>query len=122
MIDRAAPSIPLANTLNAPNSSTSKPLSPERQELREAAQAFEAIFVRQMLASARATDFGGEGIFSSQGLEQFETMCDEHVADLASKGHGFGASGLGLARSIEEQLSAHLPQSPVEETGSGKRG
>lgn len=114
MIDRAASSIPLAN---GPTASTSSPLSPERMELREAAQAFEAIFLRQMLASARATDFGGDDIFSGQGLEQFEAMRDEHIADIASKGKGFGASGLGLARSIEEQLSAHLPQSPTEEAG-----
>mgnify|MGYP000740075516 CR=1 FL=1 len=49
----------------------------ERAELREAAQAFEAIFVRRMLAAARATEFDKDGIFSGQGLEQFRTMQDE---------------------------------------------
>lgn len=79
-------------------------LTPERAELRQAAQAFEAIILRQMLASARATDFGGDDIVSGPGLKQFEAMRDEHFADIASQGQG----GLGLARSIEEQLSAHL--------------
>lgn len=79
-------------------------VTPERAELRQAAQAFEAIFLRQLLASARATDFGGDDIFSGPGLDQFEAMRDEHVADLVSQGKG----GLGLARSIEEQLAAHL--------------
>ncbi len=32
-------------------------------ELREAAQQFEAILLRQMLASARNTDFGGNDLF-----------------------------------------------------------
>ncbi len=82
-------------------------LTPERAELRKAAQAFEAIFLRQLLASARATDFGGDDIFSGQGLEQFEAMRDEHFADISSQNKG----GLGLARSIEEQLAAYLPSS-----------
>lgn len=96
---------PAGHALTRP-SSAPETITPERMELREAAQAFEAIFIRQMLASARATDFGGEGVFSGQGLEQFETMRDENLADRLSQERG----GLGLARSIEEQLSAHLPQ------------
>lgn len=96
-----------AISLTPAPASKPEPLSPERQELREAAQAFEAIFLRQLLASARATDFGGDDIFSGQGLEQFEAMRDEHFAELSSTGKG----GLGLAQSIEEQLAAHLERS-----------
>ncbi len=103
------------SAIDAPATKASQPLSAERMELREAAQAFEAIILRQLLASARATDFGGDDIFSGQGLEQFEAMRDEHFADIASQGHGFGESGLGLARSIEEQLSAHLNSQPPSE-------
>lgn len=73
----------------------------ERAELREAAQAFEAIFVRRMLAAARATEFDKDGIFSGQGLEQFRTMQDEQMADLASRTGAFG-----LADAIEQHLSA----------------
>lgn len=83
--------------------STREELSPQRRELREAAQAFEAIFLRQWLASARASTFGGEKLFSGPGLDQFETMRDERFAELAAQGGGFG-----LARSIEAQLAAHL--------------
>lgn len=73
----------------------------ERAELRDAAQAFEAIFVRRMLAAARATEFDKNGIFSGQGLEQFRTMQDEQLADLASRSGAFG-----LADAIEQHLSA----------------
>lgn len=93
---------------NTPAAQVSETRTQEQAQLRKAAQEFEAIILRQLLATARKTDFGGEGIFSGPGLEQFEAMRDEHFADLASQGHGFGGSGLGLARSIEEQLSAHL--------------
>ena len=89
------------------------PLSPAPETpsqtagLREAAQAFEAIFVRQLLASARASDFGGDDLFGGQdnggGLDQFRAMQDENFADIASRSGTFG-----LAESIERQLSAHL--------------
>ena len=74
-----------------------------REDLREAAQAFEAIFVRQLLASARASDFGGSELFGGPGLEQFTAMRDEHFADIASKQGTFG-----LAASIERQLAAFV--------------
>lgn len=74
-------------------------------DLRQAAQAFEAIFLRQLLSSARASDFGGEELFGGPGLEQFEAMRDEHFADLASQQGVFG-----LAAAIERQLSALAPQ------------
>jgi flagellar protein FlgJ len=68
--------------------------------LRQAAQAFEAIFVRQLLASARAADFGGEeALLGGPGLEQFEAMRDEHFADITSQQGVFG-----LAAAIERQL------------------
>lgn len=73
-------------------------------DLTKAAQAFEAIFLRQMLAAARATDFGGDDLFGGPGLEQFEKMHDEHIATLASESGAFG-----FARLIEAQLAAHLP-------------
>lgn len=91
---------PVSTPLNAPTGGTS--------ELREAAQAFEAIFLRQLLASARAADFGGEDLFGGPGLEQFEAMRDEHFAEIASS-----QSMFGLADAIERQLSAFVqPANP----------
>ncbi len=78
--------------------------SPDNGDLRQAAQAFEAIFVRQLLASAGAADFGGEeALLGGPGLEQFEAMRDEHFADITSQQGAFG-----LAAAIERQLSAQV--------------
>ncbi len=80
-------------------------LSPDRQQLREAAQAFEAIFVRKMLAAARAGSIAEQTPFSGPGLEQFTAMRDERLADMASSSGSFG-----LADQIEHQLSGLIQQ------------
>lgn len=96
------PGAALAQTQSATGSAALAATPPaERSELRQAAEAFEAIFVRKLLATARATDFGGEELFGGPGLEQFETMRDEHFADIASQNGTFG-----LADAIERQLAA----------------
>lgn len=70
-----------------------------------AAQQFEAIFVRQMLAEAHKADFG-KGLFGddssvSQGLETFQQMQDGRFADILSAKDAFG-----FAKLIERQLAA----------------
>jgi flagellar protein FlgJ len=77
----------------------------EREQLAGAAKAFEAIFVRQILAAARKTDFGGE-MFGGQSLDTFRQMQDERFADLASQTGAFG-----IAKMIEAQLSVQSPPS-----------
>ena len=74
----------------------------DRAKLAGAAKQFEAIFVRQMLAAARKTDFGGN-LLGSEALQTFNTMQDEHFADLAADSGAFG-----LAKLIEQQLAAQL--------------
>ncbi len=76
---------------------------PERAELAAAARRFEAIFVRQMLAAARKSHFGGD-LLQSQGADTFRQMQDEHFADLAADRGAFGLAGM-----IEKQLAAHFP-------------
>ncbi|MDJ0979151.1 MAG: flagellar biosynthesis protein FlgJ [Erythrobacter sp.] len=83
--------------------STSQPLSPERLELRKAAEGFEAFLIRKMLESARASSFAEETPLTGGGMKRFTQMRDEHIADIASSTGAFG-----FARSIEEQLSQHL--------------
>ncbi|MHA7820948.1 MAG: rod-binding protein [Erythrobacter sp.] len=75
-------------------------LSPERLELREAAQGFEAIMVRKMLEAARASSFAEETPLTGGGMKQFRQMQDENFADIAAQ-----TGTLGFARSIEEQLA-----------------
>lgn len=80
------------------------PLTPERAELRKAAEGFEAIMVRKMLATARAASFTEETPLTGGGLQQFQAMRDEHFADIAAK-----SGALGFARSIEASLAQYLP-------------
>ncbi|WP_054118918.1 hypothetical protein [Porphyrobacter sp. AAP60] len=80
-------------------------LSPERAELRKAAEGFEAIMVRKMLAAARASSMAEETPLTGGGMQQFQTMRDEHFADIAAR-----SGTLGFARSIEAQLAQHLPR------------
>lgn len=75
----------------------------EREQLAAAAQQFEAILVRQMLAAARSTDFGGEDLFGGEGEQTFREMRDSEFARLASESGAFG-----LAARIEAQLASHL--------------
>jgi len=80
------------------------PLTAERAELRKAAEGFEAIMVRKMLATARAASFTEETPLTGGGLQQFQAMRDEHFADIAAK-----SGALGFARSIEASLAQYLP-------------
>lgn len=75
----------------------------ERQKLAEAATQFEAIFARQMLASARQTRFDEGGLFDSEGMDTFRQMMDDRFADLLAQG-----GSLGFAKSIETQLAAQM--------------
>ncbi len=87
-----------------------KPLSEReapamRRELREAAQQFEAVLLRQILASARSTDFGGNDLFGSEGEETFREMRDARFAEVTAQ-----SGQLGFATAIEKQLARFLPQ------------
>ena len=97
-------------TIYPPNLAGAKPLSereatPIRRELREAAQQFEAILLRQMLASARSTDFGGNDLFGGEGEATFREMRDERFAELTAQ-----SGQLGFATAIENQLARFLPR------------
>ncbi|MFC3175367.1 rod-binding protein [Novosphingobium bradum] len=76
----------------------------DRTQLRQAAKQFEAIFVRQMLSSARAARLGGDNpLFGGQAMDTFNGMQDERFAQIAADTGAFG-----LAKSIETQLAAQL--------------
>ena len=82
---------------------SSASISTERLELREAAEGFEAIMIRKMLESARASSFAEDTPLTGGGKPQFEKMLDELYADTASQSGAFG-----FARSIEEQLAQYV--------------
>ncbi|MBY8824455.1 rod-binding protein [Sphingomonas colocasiae] len=74
----------------------------QQAQLGKAAQQFEAIFVRQMLAAAHKAKLA-DGLFDNSAVEQFQSMQDSRLADIVSEN-----GGLGLARTIEQQLSRQI--------------
>lgn len=88
-------------------------ISPERAELRKAAEGFEAIMVRKLLASARASGFAQETPLTGGGMQQFQAMRDEHFAGIAAQSGAFG-----FARSIEASLAQYLPASVADQGDS----
>ena len=78
---------------------------PARTELRETAQQFEAILLRQMLASARTVDFGGNDLFGGESDKTFHEMRDARFAEITAQSGQFG-----FAAAIEQQLARFLPQ------------
>ena len=97
-------------TLPVSSSSGLRPLLPgptppgsNAAKLHEAAEAFEAIFVRQMLAAAGKVDFGGNDLFGSSGEETFRELRDAQFAETTARN-----GSLGIAEAIEAQLSRHV--------------
>lgn len=76
--------------------------SPAEAKLRKAAQAFEAVFLRQMIGSMRSASLG-DGIFDSSATEQFRTMSDSKLADSMAQ-HG----ALHIADMLVKQYGARL--------------
>lgn len=70
--------------------------------LKQAAKAFEAIFMRQMISSMRAASLG-EDLLGSSASEQFRDMSDARVADnMAENG------GLGIATMLLRQFGGRI--------------
>ena len=93
-----------------PLSGAAKPLGPaaaqpgsaqdaaRNQQMREAAEAFEAVFLRQMIGAMRQAT-PGETLFGNQAGEQFRDMQDARLADdMAAK------SSFGIAEMLLKQF------------------
>jgi flagellar protein FlgJ len=89
----------------SPSAPRSAAAPTEHEQLRDAARQFEAIFVRHLLSTARAANFGGNELFGGAGEDTFRDMQDAHFADLAAK-----SDMVGLATSIEAQLARFVQQ------------
>jgi flagellar protein FlgJ len=100
------PVIPMSAPLRAGTpSKVQSETDPARSELRETAQQFEAILLRQMLASARNVDFGGNDLFGGESDQTFHEMRDARFAEITAQSGQFG-----FAAAIEQQLERFLPQ------------
>lgn len=69
---------------------------------RQTANAFEAIFIRQLLKTMQTT-LGGEGMFGSgQAGEMYSDMVDDALADALSEKSFLGISDMMYRRMIQE--------------------
>lgn len=102
--------------LSSAVSGTASTADAARAKLTGAAQQFEAIFTRQMLASARKASFGDE-LFGSGAIDTFRDMQDSQFADLTAK-----TGSLGLAKQIEAHMSRLLGATGTEPAGSPGTG
>ena len=89
MIERAQPK---------PSGTQAKPAADPAQvrnddALVKAAQAFEAVFLRQMIGSMRQASLG-EDVLGSSAANQFRDMADGRLADQMAAGKGFGIANL----------------------------
>ncbi len=83
-----------------------------RQELRQAAQAFEAVFIRQLIGSMRNARLADE-MFGSQATEQFRDMADARLADSMAQQGTFGIADL-LTAQFERHRSVQPPQAAAD--------
>ena len=67
----------------------------KREQLKAAAQAFEAVFLRQMIGSMRQANLG-EDIMGGRSAEQFRDMSDAKLADSMAETGGFGIAQMLL--------------------------
>lgn len=84
--------------------------SDRRSELKAAAEAFEAVFLRQMIGSMRQAKLGDE-LLGGRAAEQFQELADARLADSMAKQQSFG-----IAEMLLKQFDA-MPGAPGE---SGK--
>ena len=78
--------------------STPQPATPadeKRQQLVKAAQAFEAVFMRQMIGSMRQAKLAEDALGSS-ATDQFQEMQDAKLADSMAENGSFGIAEMLL--------------------------
>jgi peptidoglycan hydrolase FlgJ len=73
-------------------------IKPSNPGLRKAAEAFEAVILREMLASMRKAKLGDD-IFGSSATNNFREMADARLADSMA-----GLRQFGIADLVEKQL------------------
>lgn len=99
----------MINSLNSQTPATGGEANAQRrQELRQAAQAFEAVFIRQLIGSMRSAKLADD-MFGSQATEQFRDMADGRLADAMSQQGTFGIADL-LTAQFERHRSVRQPQ------------
>ena len=95
---------PLSNAAAGTSAAAPSAASPDQAKLKKAAQAFEAVFVRQLIGSMRsASGDENDGLFDSEATRQFQDMADSKTADaMAQKG------ALHIADMLVKQYGARM--------------
>ena len=75
-----------------------------QEELRQAAEAFESMFVRMILAQGHQTQLA-DGLFDSKKDDSFQSMLDAEYAESVA-----GQADLGIASALYAQFSGALPK------------
>ena len=102
----------MINSLNSQAAATGGDATAQRrQELRQAAQAFEAVFIRQLIGSMRNARLA-EDMFGSQATEQFRDMADSRLADTMSQQGTFGVADMLLAQFERHRSVQPAPAAP----------
>jgi flagellar protein FlgJ len=86
---------------------TTATTDPKAAKLKSAAQAFEAVFLRQMIGTMRQAGLG-DGMLDSDASNQFRDMADSKLADSMSQ-----KGVLGIADMLIKQMT------PIVEHESG---
>ena len=95
-----------ARTSPVPASSVDPVKAKQLEKLKGAAQAFEAVFLRQMIGSMRAASLGDD-ILGSDASNQFRDMSDARMADnMAERGT------LHIADMLLKQFSGQVASAP----------
>ncbi len=76
-----------------PGGAADAPASRDRAQLEAAAQAFEAVFLRQVIGSMRQAKLADD-VFGSAATDQFRDMADANLADSMADGGSFGIADL----------------------------
>lgn len=82
-----------------------------KENLQKAAAQFEALFINQMLKSARAAKLG-EGLFDSEALNQFRDMQDAKLSETMAV-----HTPMGIGKALTDFLAKGRP-----DLGSGGEG
>ncbi|HEY0114452.1 MAG TPA: rod-binding protein [Allosphingosinicella sp.] len=109
-------------TSGAAQAATAPGASRDQAQLRAAAEAFEAVFLRQVIGSMRQAKLG-EDLFGSAATDQFRDMADGQLADSMAGQGSFGIADLLLqqfGRNPRQAGSpAAAPAAPTNQNSGG---
>ncbi len=94
----------MTNPISSPSMSTAVPASAGGGDggLRKAAEAFEAVILRQLMASMRQAKLGDD-VFGSSATDNFREMADARTADSIAAMRQFG-----IADMVDRQFRGRL--------------